>query len=67
MTNIPAKDMRPEGSLLYQAAMYGLWNEVLYLFQHAAAAGHSVMLDYTEHPHMRGFGMNSVEIDGVRI
>jgi hypothetical protein len=62
MTGEPKIDTRPEGSLLLQAKMYGAWNEVLMIVQHAAIAGHPVSLDAGEHKSMRGLTLQRVEV-----
>ena len=59
------KDARPEGSILLQAVLYGSWNSVLCIAQHAAVAGHVVTIDGCEHRNMRGMPLQSVTVGGA--
>lgn len=56
------KDVRPEGTVLLQAAMYGAWNAALYIAQHAAIAGKTVTIEATEHHDMLGLPLQTIGV-----
>ena len=56
------RDMRPEGGVLLSAAMFGAWNEALFIAQHATASGMKVQIDAGEHRCIRGIPLQRIEV-----